>query len=523
MTEYQVLARRWRPQRFEDLVGQDVVVRILRNALTTGQVAHAYLFSGLRGVGKTSVARLLAKALNCEHGPTPEPCGVCTACREIAAGSALDVLELDAASNRGIDEVRDLREAAKVLPVRDRYRVFILDEAHQLTREAFNALLKILEEPPRHVVFILASTEKHKFPATILSRCLQVDFRPIPVALITQRLLHVAASDGFPLSPGAAELIARAAEGSLRDGLSLLDRVRAFASGQVDEEAVGEVLGLPPMTTLLTLWDALEEADIASVLELLKGEEGAGHDLVALYDQAVQLLDTMLLLSCDAAAPMPFAEGQRQAIVDRASAVGTATLLRILTLALEQRTLIGSAERPAQAVAVSIARLALWPRLRRVEALLAGEHAPPPASTPDRKPQGRSSPSQASPGQEPSRRQPAPPPTDPKSRLVAALDEAGSHVLAGRVRRVQTVAVDGDTLQLTVENASGATVRSLREAGDELASAARRAGLAEKVVVAEDAAAVAGDDLRTRVESSDTVKRVLEIFGGRIEKVEGSS
>jgi DNA polymerase-3 subunit gamma/tau len=517
MTEYQVLARRWRPQRFEDLVGQDVVVRILRNALTTGQVAHAYLFSGLRGVGKTSVARLLAKALNCEQGPTPEPCGECAACREIAAGSALDVLELDAASNRGIDEVRDLREAARVLPVRDRYRVFILDEAHQLTREAFNALLKILEEPPQHVIFILASTEKHKFPATILSRCLQVDFRPIPTTLIAQRLLHIAESDGFPLSPGGAELIARTAEGSLRDGLSLLDRVLAFSAGEVDEEAVAEVLGLPPMTTLLTLWDALARTDVAGVLDLLRGDEAAGHDPVALYDQVVQLLDTMLLLSCDASAAMPFPEAQRQAIGERASGVGTATLLRLLTLALEQRALVSAAERPAQAVAVAIGRLALWPRLRRVEELLAGAGGQEERAPATQAPTAASSQRPAA-GPESGER------SDVKTRLVAALDGAGAHVLAGRVRRVQAVTASGDTLELRLNDAPRSTVRSLQDATAELTAAARQAGLGETVIVVardDESADVGG--LRARVESDEGVKRVLEVFGGRIERIEESS
>ncbi|HLE61047.1 MAG TPA: DNA polymerase III subunit gamma/tau, partial [Thermoanaerobaculaceae bacterium] len=270
MTSYQVLARRWRPQTFEDLVGQEVVVRTLRNALASRQIAHAYLFSGLRGVGKTTVARLLAKALNCDKGPTPEPCGECVPGEEIALGCSMDVLEMDAASNRGIDDVRELREVARVLPVRDRYRVFIVDEAHQLTKDAFGALLKILEEPPAHVVFILASTEKDKFPATILSRCLQVDFRPIPIELVVARLTRVAEKEGFQLTAGAAQLVARATEGSLRDALSLLDRVRAFAEGAVDENAVAEVVGLPPLETVLALWRALEGGDVAAALRVVR-------------------------------------------------------------------------------------------------------------------------------------------------------------------------------------------------------------------------------------------------------------
>jgi len=537
MTEYQVLARRWRPQRFEELVGQEVVVRTLRNAVADGQVAHAYLFSGLRGVGKTTVARLLAKALNCEKGPTPEPCGECAACREIAAGSAMDVLEMDAASNRGIDEVRQLREMARVLPVRDRYRVFILDEAHQLSRDAFNALLKILEEPPAHVVFILASTEKHKFPSTILSRCLQVDFRPIPTEVIVQRLLDVAAGEPFDLAPGAAELIARAAEGSLRDALSLLDRVRAFASEGVDEDAVAEVLGLPPMARLLDLFDALAAADVAAALALVRDEEAAGHDPVALYEQLVHLLNTLLLLACDASAPMPFPEAQRDGLVERAERMGTALLVRAAQLALEQRGLIAVADQAGVAVAVAVARLAQWPRLVRVEELLAGTFGAPsggpgePPAAPSKGSPPRSAPPKSRPtgggaaaGGETTESETtaSPAPTDPRQRLADVLDRRGAHLLAGRVRRAEAAEIDGSTLRLRFNGTPPATVRSLREAGAELSAAALEAGLPQDVEVAGGDEA-AREGLRERVEADETVQRVMDIFGGRIERVEEGS
>ena len=520
MTEYQVLARRFRPQRFDELVGQDVVVRTLRNALTSGQIAHAYLFSGLRGVGKTTVARLLAKALNCEHGPTAEPCGECVPCTEIANGSSLDVFELDAASNRGIDEVRQLRDMAKVLPVRDRYRVFILDEAHQLSRDAFNALLKILEEPPGHVVFILASTEKHKFPATILSRCLQVDFRPIPLDVIVGRLMDVAEAEGFPLAAGAAELIARSAEGSLRDGLSLLDRVRAFSSEGVDEAAVAEVLGLSPTTTLVTLWDHLVAADVPAVLQLLRVEETAGRDPVALYDQIIQLLSTLLLLACDRGAPMPFQDSLRGDLVERAERVGVPLLVRAVRLALEQRGLVAVADRPALAVAVACGRLALWPRLIRVEELLAGSGVKPEAPAPAGPPRGGGGTRAATP---PARTEaPESGGSDPRARLAAALDDAGSHLLAGRVRRARVSVGDG-AVRLAFPGAPNGTVRSALEAADELAVAAVAAGLPGRVEIEGTAgASPGGEGLRERVEADEGVKRVLDIFGGRIERIEES-
>jgi DNA polymerase-3 subunit gamma/tau len=505
MTSYQVLARRWRPQRFEELVGQEVVVRTLRNALASGQIAHAYLFSGLRGVGKTTVARLLAKALNCDHGPTPDPCGECIPCSEIASGSSLDVLEMDAASNRGIDDVRELREVARVLPVRDRYRVFIVDEAHQLTKDAFGALLKILEEPPAHVVFILASTEKDKFPATILSRCLQVDFRPIPGELVVARLAEVADKEAFQLTPGAAQLIARATEGSLRDALSLLDRVRAFAAGVVDENAVAEVVGLPPFETVLGLWQALETGDVAAALRIVRTEDQAGRDPAALYDQLVQLLHALLLLANDPDAPAPFPEAHRGALQVSATKLGSPLLVRLLALALEGKGLVASAERPAVAVAVAVGRLTLWPRLQRVEALLGGESAP---SAPV---QGESPTSEAGSGG-----------ASVASRLAQALEVIGAHLLAGRVRSVREANISGDTLVLQCGGLSPSTIKSLREAVDQLAAAARQAGLPGNVRVDDDGPAgeKAEQGLRQAAEGDEGVRRVLEVFGGRLERVE---
>jgi len=506
-----VLARKYRPRRFGELVGQDVAVQTLRNALAAQQIAHAYLFSGLRGVGKTTVARILAKALNCAKGPTPEPCGECVPCTEIALGSALDVLEIDAASNTGIDDVRELREIVRNLPIRDRYRVIILDEAHQLSKAAFNGLLKILEEPPAHVVFILASTEKDKFPATILSRCLQVDFRPIPVDLIATRLGEVAAEEPLALTPGAAQLIARASEGSLRDALSLLDRVRAFAAGVVDEDAVAAVVGLPPFETVLTLWNAVERGDVAGALALVREEDRIGRDAVALYEQLVQLLNALLLLASAPEAPSALPATHRDTLRASAGKLGVSMLLRLLALALDGKNLVATAERPALAVTVAVGRLALWPRLQRVESLLAGE--PPPSLAGTRAP--------ASPDPVPSPNREAIG-IGPATQLVAALEAGGAHLLAGRIRSVREVVVAGDRLVLRCTGAPAAAIRSLREAQALLAEAAARAGLPAAVEIVEGGQAPAAreDSLRARVEADESVRRVLEVFGGRIERVE---
>src|SRR3954454_5755500 len=241
---YTVLARRYRPQTFADLVGQEPVARALANALEGNRVAHAYLFTGARGVGKTSAARILAKALNCVTGPTPTPCDACDPCRSITAGEDVDVLEIDGASNRGIDEVRELRANARSRPTaRSRYKIYIIDEVHMLTREAFNALLKTLEEPPPHVKFIFATTEVQRIPVTILSRCQRFDFLGIGVPRIVERLRQVVAAEGMEADDEALELVARRAGGSMRDAQSLLDQLLAFGEARLTVQHVHQLLG----------------------------------------------------------------------------------------------------------------------------------------------------------------------------------------------------------------------------------------------------------------------------------------
>src|SRR3989475_8572528 len=232
---YQVIARKYRPQVFEEVVGQKLVTETLANAIRTNRVAHGYIFSGARGVGKTTTARILAKALNCAQGPTVAPCGKCPSCTEIAAGNSVDVLEIDAASNRGIDEIRGMRESVRYLPARDRYRVFIIDEVHMLTTEAFNALLKTLEEPPPRSLFILATTEAHKLPATIQSRCQHFAFRLLDYQEIYSELERISAAEKIKADEQALSIIAKAAEGSLRDALSLLDQVIAACGEKLEE------------------------------------------------------------------------------------------------------------------------------------------------------------------------------------------------------------------------------------------------------------------------------------------------
>lgn len=287
--EYTVLARRYRPQQFADVVGQEPVTRSLINAIESNRVAHAYLFTGARGVGKTSTARILAKALNCVKGPTAKPCDVCDSCRAIATGEDIDVVEIDGASNRQIDDVRDLRSNVQYRPSRSRYKIYIVDEVHMLTKEAFNALLKTLEEPPPHVKFIFATTDAHKVPVTILSRCQRFDFAGIGAPQIVEQLRQVAEAEGVKADTEALELLARRAGGSLRDAQSLLDQLLAFdGDKRLTVEAVQSVLGMAHDERVADLASAIVNHDAKRALELLGISANEGLQLGELLDQLIE-------------------------------------------------------------------------------------------------------------------------------------------------------------------------------------------------------------------------------------------
>ena len=292
---YQVIARKWRPQTFEDVVGQDHVVRTLRNAIARGRIAHAYLFVGPRGTGKTSTARIFAKALNCTNGPNADFDPADPACVSIAAGSHLDVIEIDGASNNGVDQVRDLRETVQYTPAQGRFKIYIIDEVHMLSAAAFNALLKTLEEPPAHVKFVFATTEPQKVLPTIISRCQRFDLKPIPAPLIIERLARIAKAEGIQVTDTALACIARMADGGMRDAQSILDQMISFCGTSIDEPDVLDVYGLVSAEKLAALAAALAAGDHAELVRLVDECDAAGRDLARmLADLQGHIRDALL-------------------------------------------------------------------------------------------------------------------------------------------------------------------------------------------------------------------------------------
>ncbi|MFC1489529.1 DNA polymerase III subunit gamma/tau, partial [Thermodesulfobacteriota bacterium] len=293
---YLVLARKYRPQTFDQVIKQDHVTQTLTNAISAGRVAHAILLSGPRGTGKTTVARILSKAMNCESGPTRMPCNDCKSCREITSGSAVDVFEIDGASNNSVDQIRDLRENVKYMPARSRYKIYIIDEVHMLSIAAFNALLKTLEEPPSHVMFVFATTEPHKIPITILSRCQRHDFRRIDVESISKQMERICAKEGIDIAVESLGLIAREAGGSMRDAQSLLDQVTSSTGGKITHEHVIDILGVIDRKNLFDISGAVIQRDIHALLDILDGIYDHGHDMKKLYAELVEHFRNLLVV-----------------------------------------------------------------------------------------------------------------------------------------------------------------------------------------------------------------------------------
>ncbi len=412
---YLVLARKWRPQSFADLIGQEHVSRTLANAIASGRVHHAFLFTGARGVGKTSAARILAKALNCETGPTADPCQQCPSCREITSGQGGDVFEIDGASNTGVDDVRELRENIRYLPSRSRFKLFIIDEVHMLSINAFNALLKTLEEPPAHAKFIFATTEPHKIPVTILSRCQRFDFRKISLPRMIARLKEIVDAEGIRISERSLALVARRGEGSMRDALSTLDQVIAFCGEEAADADVQGLLGMVDRRLLLETAEGVLGRDSRRVLEVVRRVDELGHSFRSFAQELVETFRALMLIKvlADPGDLLDVAAEEAHDLKGLVQAPALEDLQRIQTVLMRTEGELAASPNPRLTLEMGLVRVANLPPARELSALVrklealeerlatasspgAGSHAvpsppaPPPLSAP---PPGREVPS----------------------------------------------------------------------------------------------------------------------------------
>jgi DNA polymerase-3 subunit gamma/tau len=554
---YQVLARKWRPQKFDDVIGQQAVTRTLRNALASGRLAHAFVFAGQRGSGKTTTARILARALSCVTGPTADPCGTCDACVEIAQGRDIDVLEIDAASHTGIDTIREvIIDNLSFAPVRNRYKVFIIDEVHQLSGSSFNALLKSIEEPPAHVVFMMATTELHKIPDTILSRAQVFEFRTIPTPLITAQLRKIAAAEGIDAADAALSLIARAAEGSMRDAQSALDQVIAFAGNTIAVEDVSTVLGLVGRDLLFDLIDAVVAEDGPAAFALADRAVEAGYDLKLVLRELSRAVRDLMIVSVDPtrAGDDDLAEGERERLTALASRFSREDLMRAFDLLSNAEQEIRTASHPRYQFEMVLLKWMHTRKLVPLADLLASGGAvksqiPNPKAQIPSRPSSSTSPSPrvAAPASSPAKSTAAP--SNPESRIANPdlKDKLLAEIRSGKATFYNTVVAQAQRIDVTndritfVFGPAQSTLRGwfdqqkawLDAAGERIAgrkivvtSELRAAGPLAAAANAESRIPDPGPsaekkrDLKAEAMSSSTVQAMLDVFPAEIRDVE---
>lgn len=451
---YQVFARKYRPQTFAELVGQEHVRTTLANAITQARIAHGYIFSGQRGTGKTTVARVLARCLNCEQGPTATPCMQCAACTEVAAGNAMDVIEIDAASNRGINEMRELRENVRFRPARDRYKVFIVDEAHQITNEAFNALLKTLEEPPEWVVFILCTTETHKIPTTIASRCQQFSFRSVDFTELVARMQWICEQEGLTAEPDALAVIAQVGEGSVRDSLSALDQAVACCGNNLTAADVRQLLGLFSLDSMGEVAAALAAQDSRRMLELVQELERNGRNLQHFCRELSRYFRNLLVAKIAGVGSRLIAAStnEQERLAQTAASFSETDLTRYLKITLDLYKDLQYSLQPRLHLEIGLLRLVHATRLTSIEDALAALDSP---SAPATAKASAPRPQTTAPLRAPTPA-PQPPPQPPpvavappasgslKDRLLVHLQQAGNLLLADAVEHSEVAESAGE-------------------------------------------------------------------------------
>jgi DNA polymerase-3 subunit gamma/tau len=503
---YQVIARKYRPQSFGELIGQEHVKTTLENAITQRRIAHGYIFSGQRGTGKTTVARILARCLNCELGPTATPCGKCASCVEIAAGSSMDVIEIDAASNRGINEMRELRENVRFRPARDRYKVFIVDEAHQITSEAFNALLKTLEEPPEWVVFILCTTEAHKIPSTIISRCQQFTFRSVDFAELVARMRWIMVQEGIEADDAVLSVLAQAGEGSVRDSLSALDQAIACCGNTLNSAELRALLGMFSLESLGEVSHALTAADSRRMLDIVLELESNGRSLQHFSRELARYFRNLLVVKISGVGTkLVAASPEEQAtLAETAARFSEEDLTRYLQLSLDLFSDLQSSLQPRLHLEIGLLRMVHAGKLQSIEQALSSLGGAPSAP-----PSPKAAPPQAAPPK------PAPASGDLRSRLHAALLEAKQLHLADAIEHSEIAEAPGELVVTTPKM----YVMYLKQPDFE--AAARRLSGASKITIktGEPAAATpmpkaapAADEASSRALAHPEVRRFQETF-----------
>jgi DNA polymerase-3 subunit gamma/tau len=527
---YQVIARKYRPQSLEDVVNQEHIKTTLANAIAQNRIAHGYIFSGQRGTGKTTMARILARCLNCVNGPTNRPCGVCASCREIAAGGSVDVIEIDAASNRGINEMRELRENVRYQPARDHYKVFIIDEAHQITSEAFNALLKTIEEPPAWAVFVLCTTEAHKIPATIASRCQHFSFRSLEFEDVVGRMSWICAQEGIQADAEALSVLAQAGEGSLRDSLSALDQAIACCGDTLQAAEVRALLGAFSLVSLQQVSQALLDGSSSRMLEVVDELERNGENLQHFSRELARYFRNLLVARIAGGDTRLIAASaaERRKFAEIAAQFSEEDLTRYLQLSLDLFRDLQFSLQPRFHLEIGLLRMVQAGRLLPIEEALAGlggsAPAPPrPASAP--KPAPAATPRvQPAPPPNPGPQPPAAGPQDWRRKLHAALMELGMEFTADAIEHSEIVEGNGE-LQFTTPQEFSIGMKP-----DDINKAVRHVlgkPLKIKITIGDVAAqeqvaappAAQEDDLTRRALGHPEVQRYRDLFGGEVRTI----